>query len=511
MSFDTTFTRIDSYHELHPTRAELREYTADGGLRLNFHEGQLEAWASQSRFIAIISGTQGGKTSFVPHWLLREIALRGNGDYLYITPTFTLLEKKALPEFLEVFEARGHLGNWKAGGMKFVFSEAGMNFIHGEGNYDPLRPTTVFFGHAQNPDSLESATAKAAVLDEAGQKSFKLDSWLAILRRLSLHTGRALIATTPYNLGWLYTEVYKRWLAGDPDYHVITFASTMNPNFPQAEMDRAKRSMPKWKYEMFYEGKFSKPAGLIFDTFDRKTNVIEDFAIPHDWLRIIGIDFGSINTAGIYCAVPPYFFTLDDNDRDRHIYVYREYHPRKEMMIQSHVRDMLRKESTKAKFLAFGGAASESQWRREFKHHGLKIKKPMIHSVEVGLDRMYASVTLGQLKVFESCKLLIEQFETYSREVDEATGEPLEGTIQDKETYHLLDGYRYACSFLKDPRKRWTMEDFSRLNPDSYINEDLALEPFSKDLYTSDRDYKRYYDEQNGVINTDIDGDEDIY
>lgn len=510
MSLETLLNEFQSHHENDAHRYELREYTTDGGLKLNFHEGQLEAWNSTARFIAIISGTQGGKTSFVPHWLLREIGLRGNGDYLYICPTFTLLEKKALPEFLEVFESRGHLGSWKAGGMKFVFSEAGMKFIHGEGNYDILRPTTVFFGHAQNPDSLESATAKAAVLDEAGQKSFKLDSWLAILRRLSLHTGRALIATTPYNLGWLYTEIYKRWKAGDTDYHVIQFASTMNPNFPLAEMERAERSMPKWKFEMFYKGIFTKPAGIIFDTFNEKDNVIEDFAIPHNWLRVLGIDFGSPNMAVVFCAVPPFFFTLDDNDKARHIYVYREYYPKKSLMIQSHVRDILRKESKQAKFLAFGGAASESQWRREFKYHGLKIKKPSIQSVEVGLDRMYASVTLKQLKVFKSCKLLIEQFVTYSREVDESTGEPIEGTIQDKEIFHLLDGFRYAATYLKDNKLKWTLEDFARLSPDMAITDDLILEPYSKDTYTSDRDYKRYVDEKEGRT-TGYDDEEDTY
>ena len=45
----------------------------------------------------------------------------------------------------------------------------------------PEGETNVYFGHAQDPDSLESATAKAAWLDEAGQGKFKLDSWRAVL------------------------------------------------------------------------------------------------------------------------------------------------------------------------------------------------------------------------------------------------------------------------------------------------------------------------------------------
>lgn len=496
--------------ETEVAKAVLREYTSDGGLKLNFHEGQLEAWHSTSRFIAIISGTQGGKTSFIPHWLLREIVTRGSGDYLYITPTFTLLEKKALPEFLEVFESRGNLGSFKAGAMKFVFSEAGMRYVHGEGNYDPLRPTTVFFGHAQNPESLESATAKAAVLDEAGQKGFKLDSWFAIQRRLSLHQGRALIATTPYNRGWLYTNFYKLWLNGDPDYHVISFASTMNPTFPPEELERARRSMPRWKFEMFYLGQFSKPAGLIFDTFDEKRNVCKPFPIPPNYPRVMGFDFGDINTAGVFIAIPPFYHRLKNDDKDKKFFIYREYYPHKAMMIKSHARDILRPESMKAKYIAFGGAASESAWRREFRYHGLKIKKPVISSVELGIDRIYEAVQLGQLQIFDTCKLTIEQFNTYSREVNESTGDPIEGTIEDKETFHLLDSTRYATSYLKDPKAKWTMEDFAKLNPDSYIDtENIQLEPYSKDVYTSDRDYKRYLEEKEGKIrNSD---DEDVY
>jgi hypothetical protein len=56
----------------------------------------------------VLAGTQGGKTSFGPVWLWREMQLRGPGDYLVVTPTFPLLEMKALPTLLQLF--RGWLG-----------------------------------------------------------------------------------------------------------------------------------------------------------------------------------------------------------------------------------------------------------------------------------------------------------------------------------------------------------------------------------------------------------------
>ena len=122
------------------------------------------------------------------------------------------------------------------------------------------------FGSAVNPESLESATAKAAWIDECGQDDFRLESWEAIQRRLSLHEGRVFGGTTPYNLGWLKQIVYDRWRAGEADFDVIQFRSIDNPAFPISEYERAKRTLPTWKFRTVYDGQFDRPAGLMTPT-----------------------------------------------------------------------------------------------------------------------------------------------------------------------------------------------------------------------------------------------------
>src|ERR1041385_9170569 len=90
-------------------------YADDAGTqraRLNFHDGQVEAYYALERFIALISGTQGGKTSFEPWWLQKEIAAKGTGDYMAVSPSFVLMGKKLLPEFVEVFERRFQFGQY---------------------------------------------------------------------------------------------------------------------------------------------------------------------------------------------------------------------------------------------------------------------------------------------------------------------------------------------------------------------------------------------------------------
>ena len=180
----------------------------DRKMRLNFHPGQHRAWESLKRFVCVLSGTQGGKTETGPPWLLREIKLRGPGDYMIVTPTYPLLELKALPAFKSLFETKLGLGVYQGHPLrKFTFNEAGKFFLFGP-NADKEKDTIVYFGHADDPESLEAATAKAVWCDEAGQKKFRLGSFEAILRRLSIHMGRVLITTTPYDLGWIKQKLY---------------------------------------------------------------------------------------------------------------------------------------------------------------------------------------------------------------------------------------------------------------------------------------------------------------
>jgi hypothetical protein len=284
------------------TMADLFEVSSSGELRVNLHQGQARALRSAKRFIGVVAGTQSGKTSFAPLWLWNEIRQKGPGDYGFITPSFTLMELKALPEFRKLFEDTLALGTYTASPVRrFTFSPSGLRRIFG---YD-TRPTTIFFGYAENPDSLESATYKAAVLDEAGQKSFKRESWEAIQRRLAIHLGRCLITTTPYsNFGWLIDEIINKAKAGDPSVDLITFSSLMNPMFPRSEFQRAMATLPWWKFSMFYLGQIERPAGMIYDIFGESHRVPRS-EIPEDWKRYIGLDFGGVNTAAVFIAEDP--------------------------------------------------------------------------------------------------------------------------------------------------------------------------------------------------------------
>ena len=89
------------------------------------HPGQRKAWESTKRFIAIIAGTQSGKTSFGPLWLLREIQLKGPGDYMAVGPTMKLAKKKLLPELKRLFVTRTKLFKYLSSEGQFVLTGEG--------------------------------------------------------------------------------------------------------------------------------------------------------------------------------------------------------------------------------------------------------------------------------------------------------------------------------------------------------------------------------------------------
>lgn len=433
----------------------IKDRDGNDGVSFNFHAGQKAAWESKKRVVLLLAGSRGGKTSFAPLWLYREMRLRGPGDYLVAAPDFTIIDKAAGPEIERVFgEEFFALGTMTHKPWKFTVSKEGEKRLWSK---PPDRPTRIIFGHADTPESLEAMTIKAAWLDEAGQKKFKSQSWETIrYRRVAIDQGRILITTTPYNFGWLKEQLYDKWRAVNkdhPDIDVFQFASTMNPSFSRSEMEAAKRDLPKWRYEMMYLGLFTKPAGIIYDCFDEPpgTHKIPRFDIPADWPRYVGLDFGGVNTAAVFLAEDP---------ETGKLYAYREYHQGGRTAAE-HSYHIQKGEPPFAR--CAGGSGSEDQWRREFAVggttpsgelvEGLSIHAPSIRGgggiqsiVEVGINRVYGAFQRRQLYVFDHLKELLDELGTYSRVLDDQL-EPTE-VIDEKDTYHMLDALRYIIGHL---------------------------------------------------------------
>ncbi len=385
------------------------------------HEGQLRVKKSKAQYIAALAGAQSGKTEFMPSVMHDEMLKRGSGDYMAVSSSFPLMDKKLVPIYRQYFEQYLHIGHWQEAKKKLLIESGDLKW-------------TLFFGSAKNTDSLESATAKAAHLDESGQDDFTLDSYEAILRRVSGNNGRIFFTTTLYNFGYLKSEVYDRWKNGDPDYEVIQWDSIIRPGFSKTVWEDRKRKMQPWKFDMQLRGIYSRPAGMIYSDFNESIHIVKPFPIPRSWNWHVGIDPGAVHTALVWVAEDPgtntYYIVnsyLDGNKTTKEHVKKATLHP-----AYSHVTRWV------------GGAGSEQQFRDDWTSEGIHVREPEIRDVEAGIDRVTALLRERRLFIFntEDNQPLIEEFRSYSRELDEQ-GQPTD-RIKDKNKYHLEDASRYV-------------------------------------------------------------------
>jgi len=406
----------------------LYEVRADGILTANLHPGQIKAIESTKRFVFMLAGNQSGKTEFGPFWLFKEMQRQGPGDYLAVSPTYDLQNLKLVPAYTRFF--RMMLGTQAI----YKKSDRILEVIDGGDIYN------IFMRSADKPESLESATAKAAHLDEVGMDQVRLEAWEAILRRLSINQGRILGTTTLYNTGWMKREVFDRWEQGDPDFEVIQFDSIENPAYPLAEYQRAKNTLPSWKFDLFYRGRYARPAGMIYNDFEDKVHLVKPFDIPIEWPRHVGIDPGGVNTATIWLA--------EDVDRKAY-YIYRSTLSGGKTT-KEHCADALAYTKKERVVSWCGGARSEGQFRKDWNAEGVDVRESPVFDVEGGIDRIISLLKQKRLFIFDndSNRRLLDEIGSYSRLLDDRQ-EPTE-KIKDKETYHILDSLRYIVSYVTD-------------------------------------------------------------
>jgi hypothetical protein len=395
---------------------------------------------------------------------MKEISMRGGGDYFVGAPSFPLMEKKVLPEMRKFFEDTLGYADYRAAAHSFVLNSRGRSAL------TDGQPCTIFLGHAQNPDSLESATYKGGWVDEWGQGGVTLASWEALKRRMAIHRGRILSTTTPYVWNWFkdLSDTAANVGGWDDQVEVINFSSLMNPRFSMDEWVYTQKTMPKWRFDMMYRGLWRKPAGNIYDVFNEETDYIEPFKIPEWWPHYIGVDFGTRNTAVVKMRLDP---------TNMIVYQTHEYLPAARS-VEQHVQAIVGRGKTP---MAVGGARSENEWRREYARHGLPIRPPSIADVNTGIQKCYNMMTVGRFKVFNTCPLTKRQIEEYSYELD-AAGVPTD-RIANKNRYHLLDAVRYILSQLALNIEMSDLRVVNTLKPDEGRTERKQQEQRIKDKW----------------------------
>lgn len=400
------------------------------------------------------AGTQSGKTTLGPWWLMEEIYhRRGGGDYIAVTSSYDLFKLKMLPSMLTVIEAILGLGRYWAGDRIIELRDPKTLQFHANKASDTMWGR-IILRSADALGGLESSTAKAAWLDECGQDRFTIEAYRAVRRRLALYTGRMLMTTTLYNIGWFTQQIIDPAVADGvtnfetvgkgeieitdsptKNTRVVQFDSILNPSFPIEEYEEARATLPDEEFQMQYRGRKAARRFLIYDNFDYAKHTVKPFPIPESWKRYMGVDFGGSHTAAMFYAEEPGTGKL---------YAYREYLAGGRS-VDDHVKMMISGEHIIP--VAYGGAGSEDQWRMEFAQHGLPVYQPAVKDVDIGINRVYAQHAVDGIIYFNNLSGILDEKGRYRRKRNNA-GE-LTSEIEQKNTFHRLDCERYVISTIR--------------------------------------------------------------
>lgn len=398
-------------------------------LELIPQQGQLLA-DYHARTLAAIAGTGGGKTSMGYWWLLDRMERQPGYGWGLAEPTYGMLEKIILnspdpqrPSLIDWLKMRGLYLDYKAF-ARIVETKLGK----------------IYVGSADNPDSMQGPALKGYWLDEGGMMS--LVSYQTALQRISFYDGQLLITTTPYNRGWLKTEIADK---AEGEYiHVEKWKSIENPAFPKhvyEEMRSGPNAMQRFRFRMMYDAEFERPSGMIYNNFNSDKCIIEPFKIPKSWPVYMGIDYGPVHTAVLWYAKSSARYKGWPAGT---YFAYREYlegnksikQHSTDLNVLSKGQDIVRKTGS--------GVAAERQWRREYSQAGFYIQECKINDVEVGIDKVYNLHSTNGIVYFNTLTHTLSQKEDYHRKLD-ANQEPTDA-IDNKAEYHFMDAERYLIA-----------------------------------------------------------------
>lgn len=388
------------------------------------HAQQTKIVRSTARFTAAIAGTGGGKTAVGPVWIIRQLqrildtVARGKRDInddpilgMVIAPTYAVLQRATAPHLVRAL--------------------AGTDL---EGRYIPTRNIyelpnglgLIWVLSADNPGGLEGGQFDFVWCDEGGQ--IKYDAWVAIQGRTGQKQAPVLITTTPYGQNWLFHHFYNLWKKNDSDYYVVQWASHVNPAYPRAEYERAKRTLSQQRFSMRYDGNFVKRSGLVYPDFDTCVMESDPLVLPGGE-HIGGIDWGWNDPfAGI--AGVKY---IDDTGKDI-LYIYYERYKR-ETGLALHSRALPPSVTWHCDPSRPDSIAELSKAG----HHAI----PSYNDIIIGVDAVNGRIDNGRLRVSPACKALIAEASQYAypEKDDETYGEKPEDSFN-----HALDALRYLVA-----------------------------------------------------------------
>ena len=248
------------------------------------------------RIVSFIAGRSSGKSLIgaialaclvIANWDLPDAA------YICAAPNYKTLQGGMMMSFKMVFDDLKIVEFNKNEMMATVNNKAPGRRAH-----------RIYFRSLDNENALEGINNVQGIwADEAGQ--YYHMGWRNLRARASLRRAPIWLTTTPYGLGFLYSDVFLPWERNDTvryregdelrtysarDYiHVVRAWSFENPGH---EEDAAlqRQILGKEEFERSFSGNFQQLTGLVYADFRPETHC---FDIDR-WQEIFGLSYPNI-------------------------------------------------------------------------------------------------------------------------------------------------------------------------------------------------------------------------
>lgn len=247
----------------------------------------------------------------------------------------------------------------------------------------------------------------------------------------------------------------------NPYMKTYIWETKLNKYLPPNFIDMNTKGKPEWYRKKYFEGSFEYNSGMVYptiaetfiDPYPVDPEKTDEYGIPKDWERVIGLDYGLRNPT----AVP--FGAI--NPKTGEIVIYKEYYvpeqtlpvhakalkPQIDAIPTGLVRFMVIDPACKNRM---NDVINGKSVLTHFQEYGLYFQ-PGNNSLEYGLSKVNAYIDAGKLKIYKTCIHLIGELLGYVYpEVDIDNAEENLDENPEKKNDHLCDALRYIIARLPD-------------------------------------------------------------
>lgn len=282
------------------------------------------------------------------------------------------------------------------------------------------------------PDQLRGPQHQKVWCDELAKFMYPQATWANLLMGLRIgDEPQCVVTTTPRPIKLLKELVRDKRVVVTKG-HTLENKENLAPDFLSyitAKYEGTRLGRQELAGELL-----ATMEGLVYDAFDSEMCVIPRRAIPLEWPRYFGQDFGRVNTAGVWYAKEP---------DTGFLYLYRTY--LKKASVVDHIKNFKELSEGEVFIRKVGGNHQEQEARDGYSLGGWHLAEPILSNERLErISRVNSLHAQNKIYVFSDLSDYIDEKMSMSYEVDKE--DQMGEKIHNEATYHYMSAESYILS-----------------------------------------------------------------